>query len=1025
MPTPSEEKLEQTLRRTSSLIRRVDVGVAFLAVSAAAVFLLLIGIFLDHLCRDGMPERARILYAIVSGLVLLAVTLWKFYPTFRYRVNPLYSALKLESAHPQLKNGLVNWLLVRGRKSTLFVRQLSVKTAETIPPHAESEAIDMRPLVRCAMVFIAAVTLLSLYLVTSEKSGFVSAARVMLPTAKINPPQRVRFRAIKPKDASFYPGKEVLVEVEFLGDPRGDVFFSYSTPDGRISDRRLPMEESGFHLYRLSFPESGKGLEEDILYSILVTDGKRERARSPRYTLTVLPPIRFAPSTILYRYPEYTGLQPRQVENDGTIDAWEGTEVVLTARSTHPLARALLIPDFSPNRAVKMKILPDDPTSAEATFTLEPGKIASYQLRCTDTEQNGNFVDSKDEKHGVPVWEVTVRSDPAPVAAWENGVGASGVVAENGTVRLAFTASDENFGLAQARLEVTWWKKSHPAEKHEKKLDLSNVPDRPGIDRRAQVLFALDFSPAANGIPAGAAVECRGVVFDNREPQPNRGETSILTLEVVQPAEIPEEESPSQPEEGASDGRSEGENGGGNSREGEEGESQNSGDSGKNQNASGGGSDSEETPSSGEPSPNEGANPGGEEDNAEGTGESAGDPTEEGDGDAPSESGAGEAAGGESTDAAPNRTAADEGEGESERANEALGRSDGQPEGAERDAPENTPIDPDSDPAGAFDTILDFSGLEAQAVPSDAEPQGRGTGISSPESEKRSADPPEEDLDKIKSAEGIPPADGPRRSDDRSRIPADAARENGPVDPGTRNYMATDGEGDDSATVPKDAKIQPDPNASGRPSEAREGEGRPTDRKADGGVPDDRGDATPSQGDLPETAGETSEKNPGSPSDAQNEGDPSSGQPVPGGGGNSTAELRRREAAPADEANLQYAEAATNLVLSYLDQQLNQGVDQGLLDELGWSEAELRAFRDRWQAMRKKAKETPSARRGYEEELRDLGLRPKAGVRISARSADAKGKDSVRSFLRVPPPPGYEERLRAYREAINRAAPSE
>jgi hypothetical protein len=237
--------------------------------------------------------------------------------------------------------------------------------------------------------------------------------------------------------------------------------------------------------------------------------------------------------------------------------------------------------------------------------------------------------------------------------------------------------------------------------------------------------------------------------------------------------------------------------------------------------------------------------------------------------------------------------------------------------------------------------------------------------------------------------------------------------------------MATDGEGDDSATVPKDAKIQPDPNASGRPSEAREGEGRPTDGKADGGVPDDRGDAPPSQGDLPETAGETSEKNPGSPSDAQNEGDPSSGQPVPGGGGNSTAELRRREAAPADEANLQYAEAATNLVLSYLDQQLNQGVDQGLLDELGWSEAELRAFRDRWQAMRKKAKETPSARRGYEEELRDLGLRPKAGVRISARSADAKGKDSVRSFLRVPPPPGYEERLRAYREAINRAAPSE
>ena len=67
MSAKADEKLEQTLRRTSALIRRVEAGAAFLSVAAAALFLLLGGILLDHHFADGLSEKARCLYALDSA----------------------------------------------------------------------------------------------------------------------------------------------------------------------------------------------------------------------------------------------------------------------------------------------------------------------------------------------------------------------------------------------------------------------------------------------------------------------------------------------------------------------------------------------------------------------------------------------------------------------------------------------------------------------------------------------------------------------------------------------------------------------------------------------------------------------------------------------------------------------------------------------------------------------------------------------------------------------------------------------
>ena len=1034
MALTPEEKIESTLRRASSLIRRVDLGAAFFTSAAAAVFLLFAGILFDHFLPGGMSRPFRLIYACAAGAVWLGVSAWRFFPVARYRINPLYSATRLEEAHPDLKNGLVNWLLVRGAQKPLFDLPFTRKTAESIPADAASDAVDMRPLVRSAFCFIGALVLLFAYLVVAQRSCFVSAARLLMPTAEIAHPQRIRFRAVRPGDARIRRGTEIAVEAEFDDPPGSEVRLVYSTADGRLTDARLPMESDAGRVFRVPFPPDGGGVQEEILYSVQVADGEKTIARSPEYRLSVLPPLKLSVEKIVCRYPAYTGLEPWTFEGDGDIDAWEGTEITLAARSNYPLERAEWIPDFKRREAVKMTIPPDDPTRAEVRLTLEPGKYASYRLWGIDTEGNANLADPEDAGDGIPSRSITVRPDPPPLAVWnEDLAGAAPRVAEHGTFPLSFTGTDEQFGLAGAELELVWYRAARPAEKRQVTVDLSRQLSGPGADRRAPLRLTCDFSPAANGIPAGATVECRGVLYDNREGEPGRGETDVLTLTVTPDAEPPASDDSDAASDGGGDGgESSGggegnqgeskESGGGNSpsdSDGKNGESQHGARENKQENNSqeDGSSEGESSSSDSGTPPAENQPPGGEEDNAEGTGESAGESASSG------QEGGGSNGSGENGAGTPEGAAPSDRHGgrETDASGQGGGDSAASESGPEQ-APGGEPIDPETDPAAAFDEILDFSGLDVDSAPSDAEPHGRGTGVSSPETEKKNADLPPEDREKIKSAPGDPPADGPRQSDrSGGEIPADARRDSGEVDPNTRNYMATEGQADSGARVPDDAQIRPDPNLAPEPAETpNSGEGRETSSPSAAvgeGVPEKDGGAPNRNGPAPETAEATGENNGALPT--AGEGDAADGTPLTGGSGSASGKERQSEAAVADKANLEYTRQATNLVLNYLDGELKKGANRELLDRLGWTEEELRAFHAKWTEMRARAGETPSAELRYNEELRDMGLRPK-GVRVSGRGADRKSADTARTADRTPPPEGVADRLKEYNEAINR-----
>lgn len=128
--------------------------------------------------------------------------------------------------------------------------------------------------------------------------------------------------------------------------------------------------------------------------------------------------------------------------------------------------------------------------------------------------------------------------------------------------------------------------------------------------------------------------------------------------------------------------------------------------------------------------------------------------------------------------------------------------------------------------------------------------------------------------------------------------------------------------------------------------------------------------------------------------------------------------------APAgDAANLDYARKQTDMVLDKLADQLNKKkVDDGLLKDLGWTEADLKRFVDRWQQRKAAAEQNDekgeTAKRELDDALRSLGLRP------GELQQNAAQKDTLRDLregYRGPVPNAYKERLKAYNQGVSRA----
>ena len=155
----------------------------------------------------------------------------------------------------------------------------------------------------------------------------------------------------------------------------------------------------------------------------------------------------------------------------------------------------------------------------------------------------------------------------------------------------------------------------------------------------------------------------------------------------------------------------------------------------------------------------------------------------------------------------------------------------------------------------------------------------------------------------------------------------------------------------------------------------------------------------------------------GGGSSSSNNGTP--GTPL-GAGGPTKTDAKAPEA---DAANLEYARKQTDLVVETLAEQMKRNkVDKRLLDELGWSEQDLKRFVERWQQLKEAARgNTPAAdaaQKELDDALRSLGLQH--GNLQQAKVKEDTVRD-LREGYRGPVPLEYQERLRAYNQGVSRA----
>ena len=123
-----------------------------------------------------------------------------------------------------------------------------------------------------------------------------------------------------------------------------------------------------------------------------------------------------------------------------------------------------------------------------------------------------------------------------------------------------------------------------------------------------------------------------------------------------------------------------------------------------------------------------------------------------------------------------------------------------------------------------------------------------------------------------------------------------------------------------------------------------------------------------------------------------------------------------------DAPNLEYAQKVTELALRFLKEQ-EDNPDRSLLDELGWSQDDLRKFVQRWERLRGRAAQGGEsggeARRELLERLDSLGLQSPTDVLRQGlpASRDPRG-GGLDAGQRTQPPREYLEQFLEYQKGI-------
>jgi collagen type III alpha len=446
MPTTLEPppvlSIDKQLTQAAGRIRTTDVLTGLLAVVVFTLGYATAMIVLDR--YFGMPGWVRQI-GFLGWLGILG------YATYRYMIvpfgrhmNPLYVAKQVETAIPDAKNVVVNYVDLKGTKLPESVqRAVAGRAAAEVTDADVHKAGESKRLVGLGIAAaVLAVLLAGLFLLFSPAQFNSLLSRTFHPFASTAIASKTRITVTFPNDPnlSVTSGTPVVLQVNVDGrlpsvdgDDRVRLLFRHNPEDAAYE--AVPFEAGGTNReFQLKIPESV--VQNGIWYKVAGGDGE-----TAEYRVTVRPRPLVLGFAVTYEYPEYLRM-PKETVDRPQIEAYRGTKVTITAKTNRAVQSGRIAFDGKP-QAESGTVPPDETSAIRYAFTVT--ESGAYRLFFTTTDGDVTI--------DPPVYPIKVIPDNAPAVTIVQPEPDEITLPLNGRLAIDAVATDD-LGLAKLAIQA-------------------------------------------------------------------------------------------------------------------------------------------------------------------------------------------------------------------------------------------------------------------------------------------------------------------------------------------------------------------------------------------------------------------------------------------------------------------------------------------------------------------------------------------------------------------------------------------
>ncbi len=534
--------VNQQLEKTRRQVKSTDLIGGLMTVLAIALSFLILGAIWDAwIWPLSVTGRWLCLGMLVGGCGLFG--LFAILPLLMKRINPDYAAHMIESAQPNFKNSVLNYVSLRKKSDTLnaavfdAVSRQAATDLSTVPVDG---TVDRTKLIRLGFVLIGLMLFVVGYKILSPKDPLQTLARILAPSAKIAQPALVQISEVAPGDVKIFFGEQLEITAVVRGSHNpNEVSVFYSTIDGQSTNQRISMVPSDVpNRYRAVLNIAGTGIQQSLKYHVVARDGV-----SPDFEVTVQANPTIAVESLVLTPPPYTKLPELVLSGQGNIDVIEGTKVTVHAVANLPIKTAYIellnvvepvgvanpaVASDNRFRVVRSIEMLAQGTSATAKFS---ALLNSARQKPLATHYRLRFVSTNDDRNLKPnLYPIKITPDLAPEIVITNPALREVFVAENGAVAIEIEANDLDFEITSVALHLD----HQSVHRLNQNLELKTY----NAKQRATARYLL--KPSEHRLKAGDKAVFFATANDNRmaaedatRPDPNVSRTENYTLTVV------------------------------------------------------------------------------------------------------------------------------------------------------------------------------------------------------------------------------------------------------------------------------------------------------------------------------------------------------------------------------------------------------------------------------------------------------------------------------------------------------------